>query len=390
MSARATAGVRSDEGAPASGAGPIAASPAGHTLTLSGISHRFGAVLAVDAVTLEIAAGELIALLGPSGCGKTTLLRIIAGFINQTAGSVLVDGDPLDGQPPNRRGVGIVFQNYALFPHMTVAENIAYGLDAQGRPRARTKAVIADMLALVQMSDFADRLPRQLSGGQQQRIALARCLAVEPRMLLLDEPFGALDKNLRLDMQIEIKNLQRQCGITTILVTHDQEEALSMANRIAVLNAGRVEQFAAPTEIYDRPATMFVNAFVGTTNLLPGRLAEKSAGRCRVDLDCGASLTCDASTDCRPGDRVVFSVRPERLRLVDGAGEGVLPAKVRAVMPLGPQTVYEAAVADGSAVKVVEDRAAAERSLNPGDQIFLALTSSSACAVFAAPEPPAN
>src|SRR2546421_650261 len=231
------------------------ASRQGHRLRLEDISHRFGDFVAVRDINLEVSGGELVALLGPSGCGKSTLLRIVSGFIQQTEGRVLFDGEPVGHLPPHRRGVGIVFQNYALFPHMTVAENVAYGLEARGTSRDRVRDRVGAMLALVHMEDFADRFPRQLSGGQQQRVALARALAVEPKILLLDEPFGALDKNLRLDMQIEIKRLQRQAGITTLLVTHDQEEAMSVADRIAVLNRGHLEQFASPTELYDRPAT---------------------------------------------------------------------------------------------------------------------------------------
>src|SRR5262245_58647067 len=229
----------------------IASPEAGQSLTLDAVTHRFGSALAVDAVTLEIKAGELIALLGPSGCGKTTLLRIIAGFIVQTAGQVIVAGRSIDDLPPNRREVGIVFQNYALFPHMTVAENIAYGLAARGVRRDEQRARVAEMLGLVKIEPLAGRFPRQLSSGQQQRVALARALAVRPRIMLLDEPFAALDKNLRLDMQIEVKRIQRLAGTTTILVTHDQEEALSMADRVAVLNHGRLEQFGTPTEVYD-------------------------------------------------------------------------------------------------------------------------------------------
>ena len=203
---------------------------AGQSLTLDDIVHRYsGGAIAVDRVTLEVAAGELVALLGPSGCGKTTLLRIIAGFIAQTSGQVVVGGKRIDDLPPNRRNIGIVFQNYALFPHMTVAENVGYGLAARGTDKTAAKKRAAEMLDLVQLGHLADRLTKQLSGGQQQRVALARALAIEPRVLLLDEPFSALDKSLRLDMQIEIKRIQRAAGTTAIIVTHDQEEALGMA-----------------------------------------------------------------------------------------------------------------------------------------------------------------
>src|ERR1043166_7990289 len=200
----------------------------GHHVRLDDITHRFGDLDAVRDITLDVAPGELVGLLGPSGCGKSTLLRIVSGFIRQTRGKVLFDGAPVDGLSPRRRGVGIVFQNYALFPHMTVAENVAYGLQAHKWPRSQIAPRVAAMLDLVHMSEFSGRRPRQLSGGQRARVALARCLAIDPRVLLRDEPFGALDKNLRLDMQIEVKRLQREYGITTILVTNDQEEALSM------------------------------------------------------------------------------------------------------------------------------------------------------------------
>ncbi len=199
---------------------------AGQPLIIDAVTQRYGSFLAVDNVTLDIKAGELIALLGPSGCGKTTLLRIIAGFITQTEGHVFIGENKVDELPPNRREVGIVFQNYALFPHMTIADNIAYGLAARGMPKAEQEARVKEMLALIQLTHIADRFPKQLSGGQQQRVALARALAVKPNILLLDEPFAALDKNLRLDMQIEIKRIQRLAGTTTVLVTHDQEEAL--------------------------------------------------------------------------------------------------------------------------------------------------------------------
>src|SRR5258707_745210 len=250
----------------------------GHRLTLDNITQRFNDFVAVRDINLDVAGGELVALLGPSGCGKSTLLRIMSGFIRQTEGRVLFDGEPVDHLTPSQRGVGIVFQNYALFPHMSVADNVAYGLQAHKWPRQKIAPRVAEMLALVHMGEFAERKPRQLSGGQQQRIALARCLATDPKLLLLDEPFGALDKNLRLDMQIEVKRLQRVYGITTVLVTHDQEEAMSMADRIAVLNHGNIEQCAPATEIYDRPASLFVNQFVGTANVLRGEFVSANVG----------------------------------------------------------------------------------------------------------------
>jgi putative spermidine/putrescine transport system ATP-binding protein len=335
-------------------------------LRLERITHRFGEIAAVRDIELEIGAGELMALLGPSGCGKSTLLRIVAGFIAQSEGRVQFDGEAVDHLPPNRRGAGIVFQNYALFPHMSVRENVAYGLEAQRRPRTRIDARVDEMLALVHMSEFGTRLPRQLSGGQQQRVALARCLAVDPKVLLLDEPFGALDKNLRLDMQIEVKRLQRAYGITTILVTHDQDEALSMADRVAVMNRGRIEQVASPTEVYDRPATLFVNQFVGTTNLIPGELAA------------------DWAPGLAPGARATLSVRPEQLRLHRQAAAGRLAATVKAVLPLGPLVLYEAEITGGVALKISQPREAAAELLAPGASVYVAPAAGATCQVFAA------
>ena len=241
----------------------------GHELQLEAITQRFHDFVAVRDINLRIGAGELVALLGPSGCGKSTLLRIISGFMRQTEGRVLFDGEPVDHLSPSRRGVGIVFQNYALFPHLSIRQNIAYGLEVQGVAKAKRDARVDEMLALVHMSEFAGRFPRQLSGGQQQRVALARCLAVDPKILLLDEPFGALDKNLRLDMQIEVKRLQREYGITTVLVTHDQEEALSMADSVAVMESGRIAMHDVPAGVYGRPASLGVARFVGDAVELP-------------------------------------------------------------------------------------------------------------------------
>src|ERR1700761_2939069 len=245
MSTPHTLDLPAQQGAAAAGlaASQARASQAGAAVQMRGIQHRFGTVPVIEDVTLEIAPGELVALLGPSGCGKSTLLRILAGLQAQSEGEVQVDGQRVDGRAPRQRGVGIVFQNYALFPHMTVAANVAYGLEANGVARRDAAHKAIQMLEMVRMEAFAKRYPRELSGGQQQRVALARTLAVEPRILLLDEPFAALDKNLRLDMQIEIRRLQRELNITTVMVTHDQEEAMSMADRVAVLNRGRLEQY---------------------------------------------------------------------------------------------------------------------------------------------------
>ena len=306
---------------------------------------------------LTIEPGEVVALLGPSGCGKTTLLRVIAGFVRQVSGRVRVDGAPIDHLPANQRNVGIVFQNYALFPHMTVAENVAYGLRARGARGPEVAATVNRFLETVQLAGFRDRLPRQLSGGQQQRVALARALAVEPSILLLDEPFAALDRNLRLDMQIEVKRLQRALGLTTILVTHDQDEAMSVADRIAVMNKGKVEQFDSPVAIYDKPQTLFVNGFIGTSNLLGGKIAAIDNGIATVTLDAGAVLRLPAPTGLAAQSDVLLSIRPEQLTLSAIPGPELWRIEPGLSLPLGGQLVHEARTADGTTLKIAEPRA---------------------------------
>ena len=353
--------------------------PAGRTLDVDNLTVRYGAAVAVDAVSLAIEPGEVVALLGPSGCGKTTLLRVIAGFVRQAGGRVLVDGAGIDHLPANQRNVGIVFQNYALFPHMTVAENVAYGLRARGRRGPDVGKRVDGMLDMVQLGAFRERLPRQLSGGQQQRVALARALAVEPSILLLDEPFAALDRNLRLDMQIEVKRLQRQLGLTTILVTHDQDEAMSVADRIAVMNRGKVEQFDTPVAIYDRPQTLFVNGFIGTTNLLPGRITGIVGDTATVALDAGASVRLPAAPGLGAGALVVLSVRPEQLVLSPVATADGWPVEPGLSLPLGSQVVHEARTADGAALKIVEPR---RRAASEGQRRFCALASDARPSLF--------
>ena len=239
-------------------------------LALEGLTRKFGTHLAVDGLSLGVEKGEFVALLGPSGCGKTTTLQMIAGFVEPTSGAIALDGRDLLAVKPAKRGLGIVFQSYALFPHMTVAENVAFGLEMQGVASAERTRRVAETLELVGLGAFAARYPRQMSGGQQQRVALARALVIRPQILLLDEPLSNLDAKLREEMQIELRQIQRSVGTTTILVTHDQGEAMALSDRIAVMNHGKVEQFAPPHEAYERPATAFVASFLGKTNLVGG------------------------------------------------------------------------------------------------------------------------
>ena len=355
----------------------------GQSLTLDSITHVYGASKAVDGVTLEIKGGELVALLGPSGCGKTTLLRIIAGFIGQTEGRVIVNGEAIDHLPPHKRTIGIVFQNYALFPHMNVAENIAYGLAARSVSQVEQKARISEMLDLVKLEAMADRFPRQLSGGQQQRIALARALAVRPSILLLDEPFAALDKNLRLDMQIEIKRIQRMAGTTTIIVTHDQEEALSMADRVAVLSEGRLEQFASPTDVYDKPQSFFVNTFVGASNVIPGVVSTISDHTASVTLADGTILTGLAADGLSRGAQARVCIRPEHIAFSTEA-DGV-PGIIEMGLPLGPSIVHEVRLNGGGGIKVAAPRAAGVIPLEPGTPVRIRPASPDAARIYPFP-----
>jgi putative spermidine/putrescine transport system ATP-binding protein len=363
--------------------------PAGARLRLENITHRYGSVTVIDDVTIDIEGGELVAFLGPSGCGKTTLLRIIAGFVTQTRGSVMIGDARVDHLHPKQRQTGIVFQNYALFPHMTVAENVAYGLAARGVARAARAKRVAHMLDLVRMAGLADRFPRQLSGGQQQRVAVARALAVEPRVLLLDESFAALDKNLRLDMQLEIKRIQQSSGTTAILVTHDQEEAMSMADRIAVLNGGRLEQFGRPVEIYDEPASLFVNAFVGKANTMRAVVKSLDGPLAIAALPSGHEIRgrWRGAAPCA-GDPVVICVRPENMELRrDGeglAGQG-LAGVIDLSFPLGASIVHDVRLADGETIQISEIRRGGHQPHAAGTPVMVSATSDDTVVIFKIP-----
>ena len=276
---------------------------------------RYGDFTALKKISLGIRDNEFFTLLGPSGCGKTTLLRMIAGFEEVTEGAIFLYGEEIETLPPNKRPVNTVFQNYALFPHMTVLENVGFGLEMLGQSRSAARARAQEMLALVQLDAFASRKPGQLSGGQQQRVALARALAPSPKVLLLDEPLSALDLKLRKAMQIELKHIQRETGITFIFVTHDQEEALTMSDRIAVMSAGELQQLGNPRDIYERPQNRFVADFIGDTNLLEARLekVEDGVAACRVGV--AGPIMAEAPAGVAPGTQAHLSVRPERLYL---------------------------------------------------------------------------
>ena len=353
----------------------------GQSLALKQVGHVFGSTVALDNVDLAVAAGELIALLGPSGCGKTTMLQIIAGFLKPTTGEVRFADARVEHIPANRRRIGMVFQNYALFPHLTAFENVAYGLRARKSRGSAVTAKVAEMLSLVQMSNFAKRLPGQLSGGQQQRVALARALAIEPGVVLLDEPFSALDKNLRLDMQIEIKSLLKSYGVTSIIVTHDQEEALSMADRIVVLNRGHIEQIDTPDALYDRPSSLFVNSFIGHTNFLRAAVT----GPDTVKLEAGPEIKLARPTQRIRGTAVTISVRPENVTLVAAGIPDAIVATVRVMMPLGAFGVLECVTASGEPIKISQPRSSDALRANPGSPIGLVISDISAVSFFNSP-----
>jgi spermidine/putrescine transport system ATP-binding protein len=288
-------------------------------LSLRSVTKRFGDFTAVDNLDLSVAAGAFLTLLGASGSGKTTTLRMIAGFEHPTAGDILMDGAPIAGLPPFKRDLNTVFQQYALFPHMSVRENVGYGLRMRGVPSAEITRRVTEALEMVRLTELGTRAPRQLSGGQQQRVALARALVNRPRVLLLDEPLGALDLKLRKEMQLELKHLNRRLGITFIYVTHDQEEALTMSDRIALMRNGRIEQLSTPREMYEQPASRYVADFIGETNLLRGVVTRAGAGRVELRLSAG-SLEAVAGRDWKAGDEAWLAVRPEHVKPVTTPG----------------------------------------------------------------------
>jgi putative spermidine/putrescine transport system ATP-binding protein len=315
-------------------------------LVLTDVQKRFGETIAVENFTLAAERGEFVSFLGPSGCGKTTTLRMIAGFEQPTTGSIVLDGEDITRRPPNRRNVGMVFQSYALFPNMTVADNVGFGLKVRKRPADQIRKRVGELLELINLPDKGGRYPYQLSGGQQQRVALARALAFEPQVLLLDEPLSALDAKIRVALRHEIRSIQRQLGITTVYVTHDQEEALSLSDRVVVMSEGRMEQVGTPFEIYNFPTTAFVASFVGTLNILPGVVADAGRGELTI---AGQPVRLAQGFEGRPGREVRVALRPEMVSLGAGSdGENRLSGKVVDVSFLGSIVRIRVGLANGS------------------------------------------
>jgi putative spermidine/putrescine transport system ATP-binding protein len=295
------------------------------------VTKRFGDVVALNDVSLDIGRGEFMTLLGPSGCGKTTLLRLAAGFLGPDAGSIAIDGKCVNEVPTYKREIGMMFQNYALFPHMSVADNIAYGLKTRHVPRQECRKRVGDVMALVKLAGMEDRKPRQLSGGQQQRVALARALVINPTVLLLDEPFSALDKNLRAAMQVELREIQRTLGLTTIFVTHDQSEALSLSDRMAVMSEGKIRQLGTPLDVYRVPRDRFVASFVGDTNRLRGQLVSVDATSAVIALGAAqVKVPAEPFSGRGTSSAVDLFVRPEQLRLVNSAEPCAMTGRVAA------------------------------------------------------------
>ena len=339
------------------------------------VTKRFGETIAVDGVTLPIYDREFFALLGPSGCGKTTLLRLLAGFERPSEGRVLLGDHDLGRVPPHRRPVNMMFQSYALFPHLTVEGNVAFGLKQDGLPRAEVNARVEEMLRLVRLEGLARRKPHQLSGGQRQRVALARALVKRPKVLLLDEPLAALDRKLREDTRLELKALQTSLGLTFVIVTHDREEAMTLANRIAIMDRGRIVQVATPAEIYEQPRTRFIAEFIGDINFIEGRLVSAEPGRAAIESAAGRLIAAEAG-EAKPGDRVCFAVRPEKVRIsletpVDAPN--CVAGQVLDVAYVGDVSTYHVRLRTGAMMKARAPNLTrlVERAIGHDDQVWL-------------------
>jgi putative spermidine/putrescine transport system ATP-binding protein/putrescine transport system ATP-binding protein len=348
------------------------------SLSVAGLSKSFGRVVAVDDITFSVAQGQIVALLGPSGCGKTTTLRLVAGFETPDRGDIRIEGRPMRGLRPYERNIGLLFQSYALFPHMTVEQNIAFGLRHRGAGRAEVTRAVRTMLELVRLQGYEERRPDELSGGQQQRVALARALAVKPHIMLLDEPLSALDAKLRLELRFELKKILTDAGATTLVVTHDQDEAMSLADQVIVMNEGRILQQGPPTEIYARPRSRFVAEFVGRSNWFRGRLgAERAKGICAFAIAGGPEICVAKPAGRVAGSEAEFCIRPERIQMRSGdpasgvrPGANVLNGILRDIAPLGANISFLVELPSGARVEVV-DKNTGQNPYKPGDLVAL-------------------
>jgi putative spermidine/putrescine transport system ATP-binding protein len=349
----------------------------GSSVVFDRIEKLYGPVRAVDGISLDIRPGEFVTFLGPSGSGKTTSLMMLAGFELPTSGEIYVDGAPIAAVPPYKRNIGMVFQNYALFPHMTVGENIAFPLKIRKLSKQEIQRRTREVLELVELPGYEGRYPRQLSGGQQQRIAVARALVFSPRVLLMDEPLGALDKQLRESLQLEIKQLHEQLGVTIIYVTHDQQEALVMSDRIAVMNEGKIEQIGSPTELYDTPQTRFVASFIGESNFLEGKVASIDGDQSQVEIADVGTLTAPTRDGHRQHDSVALTVRPEKIVFANGRadlspGMNQVTGTVQNVIFVGETRRYEIRLANGAQVIVKQQNRSGVHNFERGDQVTIA------------------